>query len=141
MKHYAQNYGDFFQTLTKEHTQEHYEKFFDANSTFEDPFQKVQGTDAIYKVFAHMYKTLYEPQFKVSEVMQQDLVAYLKWDFTFRLSPNDVQHSFEGVSRVEFGEDAKVLSHVDYWDAAFHVYEKIPLVGGLLRLIKRRLHA
>ena len=88
-----------------------------------------------------MYKTLYEPQFKVSEVMQQGLVAYLKWDFTFRLSPNDVQHSFEGVSRVEFSEDAKVLSHVDYWDAAFNVYEKIPLVGGLLRLIKRRLHA
>jgi hypothetical protein len=32
-----------------------------------------------------------------------------------------------------------VTLHRDYWDAAEELYEKLPVVGGLMRLIKRRL--
>jgi hypothetical protein len=31
--------------------------------------------------------------------------------------------------------------HRDYWDVAEELYEKVPVLGGLLRTIKRRLRA
>ena len=141
MTTYAIQYGDFFENLSKEDTEESYRIFFDENSSFEDPFQKVQGLDAIYKVFEHMYTTLVDPKFRVDEIIENDSIAYLKWHFYFKLSKNEEEQSFVGVSRVEFDRLGKVISHVDYWDAASNMYEKIPLLGSLLRMIKRKLHA
>jgi len=141
MTTYAIQYGDFFENLSKEDTEESYRIFFDENSSFEDPFQKVKGLDAIYKVFEHMYATLEDPKFRVDEIIENDSTAYLKWHFYFKLSKNEEEQSFVGVSRVEFDTLGKVISHVDYWDAASNVYEKIPLLGSLLRMIKRKLHA
>jgi len=137
----AHKYAEFYETLTKETPKEKYLDYFDENSYFEDPFQKVHGKEAIYKIFTDMYKKLYEPKFIVDEVIYSDNVAYIRWDFEYALSQKGTQEFFTGVSRVTFSKDAKVLSHIDYWDAASHVYEKIPLLGGLLRLIKSKLHA
>ena len=141
MNKYAIEYADFFENLTKEDTKELYKNFFDVNSSFEDPFQKVKGIDAIYKVFEHMYETLDEPKFIVDEIIQNDSVAYLKWHFYFKLSQSAEEQSFIGVSRVKFDSIGMVISHVDYWDAAYNIYEKIPLLGSILRMIKKRLHA
>lgn len=137
----ANRYAEFYETLIKETPKEEYLLFFDEHSYFEDPFQKVHGIEAIHKIFTDMYEKLYEPKFIVDEVISSDNVAYIRWDFEYALSEKGSQEFFTGVSRVIFSEDEKVLSHIDYWDAASHVYEKIPLLGGLLRLIKRKLHA
>ena len=42
-------------------------------------------------------------------------------------------------SHLRFAADGRIAYHRDYWDAAEEVYEKVPLLGGLLRRIKRRL--
>ena len=35
----------------------------------------------------------------------------------------------------------RVVAHRDYWDAAEELYEKLPVLGALMRLLKRRLRA
>jgi hypothetical protein len=35
-------------------------------------------------------------------------------------------------------EDGRVQDHRDYWDAAEELYEKLPVVGGLMRWLKKR---
>lgn len=141
MKTYAQKYADFFETISPQTNIEGYKEFFCEESTFEDPFQKVKGVDAICNVFLHMYATLYKPKFEILEVIEQENIAYIQWNFLFALDESKEMNSFVGLSRVEFRNDGKVISHVDYWDAAQHVYEKIPLLGTILRWIKRRIHA
>ena len=37
-----------------------------------------------------------------------------------------------------FNEQGLVTMHRDYWDAAEELYEKLPLLGGLMRWLKRR---
>jgi len=138
---FAQSYARFYEKLTRESKKEEYAVFFDKDSEFQDPFQKVQGLDAIYHIFVDMYEKLHNPRFVVEEVVCSEDVAYLRWEFLYALSPTAKEDSFVGVSRVSFSKDAKVLSHVDYWDAAQNVYEKIPLLGSLMRLVKRKLHA
>lgn len=137
----AQEYAKFFQNLNAEMKKEEYADFFDDTSSFEDPFQKVHGLDAIFKVFVHMYKTLYEPNFFVEEIVAQESVAYIRWCFVYQRSQNAGINSFEGVSHIVFKADGKVYSHIDYWDAAQNVYEKVPLLGAILRFIKRRVRA
>ncbi|MDD2790514.1 MAG: nuclear transport factor 2 family protein [Sulfurimonas sp.] len=139
-KLYAEAYANFYAKMNSSTSKEEYETFFDAYSYFEDPFQRVYGIDNIYAIFVDMYKKLHEPVFIIDEVVCSDNVAYIRWEFRYSLSPKHARDSFIGLSRVTF-EDAKVVSHIDYWDAAQHVYEKIPLLGSVLRFIKRKVHA
>jgi len=46
--------------------------------------------------------------------------------------------SFAGMSELTFTADGKVARHIDHWDASKAFYEKLPLVGALLRAIRRR---
>jgi hypothetical protein len=43
-----------------------------------------------------------------------------------------------GATHLVFDADGKVAVHRDYWDAAEELYEKLPLLGGLMRWLKRR---
>jgi hypothetical protein len=47
--------------------------------------------------------------------------------------------AIEGVSEVRFDAAELVVEHVDYWDPAAAVYERLPLLGGVLRGLRRRL--
>ncbi len=141
IEQFAKAYGAFYERLTPETPLEEYAVFFDKKSSFSDPFQSVEGLLPIHNVFLNMYKTLHNPHFLVDEIVTKGDVAYLKWRFTYALKENATPQSFSGLSRVVFTASAKVLTHEDFWDAAHNVYEKIPLLGGILRFIKRRLHA
>jgi hypothetical protein len=44
-----------------------------------------------------------------------------------------------GISHVRFSSDGKVIFHQDYFDAAAFLYEKIPVLGGEIRFIKKRI--
>lgn len=138
---YASAYAKFYETLSPATTLEEYGVFFDSHSKFSDPFQSVVGLRAIHNIFVDMYAKLHEPHFVVDEIVASSDVAYLKWRFVFALESHKEPQSFCGLSRVVFSPSAKVKSHEDFWDAASNVYEKIPLLGSLLRFIKRKLHA
>ena len=44
-----------------------------------------------------------------------------------------------GISHVRFTADGRVTYHQDYWDSALGVYQYIPLLGAVIRAIRRRL--
>lgn len=105
---------------------------------FEDPFNKLQLRSDVKRVFQEMFDQMDNPAFKVlSTSWSPDRESViLKWRFTGRahkLGPVD----FDGMSEVRFNEDGKVVSHIDFWDAGTHFYEKIPVLGFFIRLIKR----
>jgi len=113
--------------------------FYAAKARFKDPFNDVQGVAAIERVFAHMFESLHEPRFVVHEVIVQGDQCFLTWDFLFRFKRfrDDVQ-TVHGGSHLRFDAEGLVCLHRDYWDAAEELYEKLPLVGGLMRWLKRR---
>lgn len=137
----AQSYGLFFETLTQETPLEAYKKQFSDSVYFEDPFHKIHGIEALYEVFQNMYRTLHEPHFVILDSLEDDTQAYLRWEFHFAFSPKDTIHCFEGVSRLLFDAEGRVSSHVDYWDAASHIYEKLPVIGILTRFVKNKIKA
>ena len=43
-----------------------------------------------------------------------------------------------GASHLKFDGEGRIRYHRDYWDAAEELYEKLPVLGGLMRLLKKR---
>jgi len=106
---------------------------------FKDPFNEVKGLAAIRAIFAHMFEALDAPRFEVREAFSQGDQAFLSWDFHFRLKGKNSPQIIHGSSHLRFAPDGRVSYHRDYWDAAEELYEKLPLLGGLLRWLKKRL--
>jgi SnoaL-like domain len=44
-----------------------------------------------------------------------------------------------GISQIRFDADGRVVFHQDFWNAADGLFQYVPLLGGLIRWIKRRL--
>ena len=110
------------------------------DTSFRDPFNDVTGIEAITHIFADMFVRLDEPVFTIIETIEQDHGAMLIWDFDFRiraLQPG-LRRRIHGASHIRFAADGRVHYHRDYWDAAGELYEQLPLVGPLMRFLKKR---
>jgi hypothetical protein len=129
----------FFETLNEGVDIEDFRTIYDDAVVFKDPFNEVKGIRAVYEVFEHMYQTLDKPGFIIKEYIDKQNVAYVKWDFTFAFKGEKNENRFEGVSRLQINNQGMIISHVDFWDAAEHIYEKMPVVGSVLRLIKHKI--
>ena len=113
---------------------------YSPEARFKDPFNEVQGLAEIERIFAHMFVALDSPHFIVTERIVQDNKCFLVWDFRFRFKRFDTTswQTVRGGTHLVFDTQGLVTLHRDYWDAAEELYEKLPLVGGLMRWLKRR---
>ncbi len=112
---------------------------YSADAYFKDPFNEVRGVPAIQGVFRHMFVALRDPRFVVRDVVANDQQCFITWDFLFHFRRFDpALQTVRGCSHLRFDSKRRVCFHRDYWDAAEELYEKLPLVGGLMRWLKRR---
>lgn len=111
------------------------------DACFKDPFNDVQGTAAIEAIFEHMFDSLASPRFVVTGQVCQGAQCFLTWEMRFRFKSDalSVERSVHGASHLQFDAQARVTWHRDYWDAAEELYEQLPLVGSLMRWLKRRM--
>ena len=47
----------------------------------------------------------------------------------------------QGSTHLVFNRQGQIELHRDYWDAAEELYAKLPLVGGLMRWLQRRVNS
>lgn len=125
---------DFYQTLTPE-SLERFGEFYAEQACFKDPFNEVSGLPAIRRIFSHMFAQLQEPRFVVTEKVSAGETAFLVWTFHFRRGSK--AETIRGVTRLQWDSAGKIIDHRDYWDAAEELYMKLPLLGGLLRALRR----
>ena len=116
------------------------DQHYAADARFKDPFNDVCSLSEIKGIFEHMFASLRQPRFVITERLVQSRQCFLTWEFHFafaKYQPDQPQCIY-GASHLKFAEDGLVTLHRDYWDAAEELYEKLPLIGSLLRWIKPR---
>jgi hypothetical protein len=81
-----------------------------------------------------------KPHFAVTQTVVQGAQCFMTWEFRFGFKSfkRGEQQVILGASHLVFSAQGLVTLHRDYWDAAEELYEKLPLVGGLMRWLKRR---
>ena len=128
----------FYETLTPA-ALDGLDQLYAPDARFKDPFNEVVGIAAIRRIFAHMFATTEAPRFEVTDCIEQGGQAMLGWTFRFALRGRAL--TVRGATPLRSDADALVPLPRDYWDAAEELYEKLPLLGGLMRAIRRRLRA
>ena len=109
------------------------------DALFKDPFNDVRGHAAIMRIFEHMFNQVDQPRFIVLAQAAQGGQGFLTWEMRFRMKRLvDGVQTIRGATHLAFNADGQVIMHRDYWDAAEELYEKLPLLGGFMRFLKRR---
>ena len=130
---------DYWQTLTPS-TVNAITAIYATDAYFRDPFNEVTGSEKIRHLFADMFVRLNDPTFNITETVEEPHGALLIWDFTFRIKAlkPQITRRIHGSSHIRFAADGRVQYHRDYWDAAGELYEQLPLLGVLMRFLKKR---
>jgi len=62
---------------------------------------------------------------------------FFTWDFGLKRRRQDEQ-VIQGARHIWFAPDGRVVYHRDYWDAAEELYEELPVLGILMRWLRRQ---
>ena len=130
---------DVFEHLTPESVQQ-LGAIYSPNVWFKDPFNEVRGLPQVQGIFSHMFVVLDRPRFVVTDIVAANGQCFLTWNFAFHLKRFDraTLQTIRGASHLKFTADGLIDFHRDYWDAAEELYEKLPVLGRLMRWLKRR---
>jgi steroid Delta-isomerase len=128
----------FFETISPASVGE-IGRIYAPDAYFKDPFNEVRGVPAIEEIFRHMFAQVIDPRFVVHDAVIQGDQGFVTWDFRFRMRRfSSDEQVIRGASHLRFDADGRVAFHRDYWDAAEELYEKLPVLGGLMRFLRRR---
>lgn len=107
---------------------------------YHDPFVDARGLAQVKRVFARMFDDVADPRFTFTHSARDRELCLLRWHFTCRPRTIKRGHPWvcDGVTEVRFDTQGRVLEHVEHWDAGEQVYEKIPVLRALIRVVKRR---
>ncbi len=139
MKNPVDHIVEVFQNLTPEAVGT-LDAIYAPDARFKDPFNDVRGLAEIQHIFRHMYVALENPRFVITERIVQGSQCFLAWEFRFgfRRFKQGQEQCILGGTHLALNACGQITLHRDYWDAAEELYEKLPLVGGLMRWLKRR---
>lgn len=131
---------------------------------FKDPFNDVVGIEKIQAIYAHMFENLTNPRFEITQVIEQqsqksqqsqkvqqsqqslqqpsepaahETHAFVAWQFKFEWRGE--RFDVPGGTRFLVNGQGLVTDHVDYWDPAAGIYERLPLIGVVLRKLRQRM--
>jgi steroid delta-isomerase len=127
----------FYETLDRSKLDQ-LDKVYAQDAFFKDPFNEVRGVPAIRRIFEHMFVQVNAPRFVVSSRLLRGDEAFMVWEMHFNMKrPAGKEQCIRGATHIRFGPRGLVEHHRDYWDAAEELYEKVPLLGSLMRWLKR----
>ena len=115
------------------------EQVYSEDLHFEDSFHTLQGRDAFKQYCREMYENVKEVTFEFHEEFVSNQQAILIWTMHYqhpRLNRGKVI-SVDGASHIRIND--KVCYHKDFFDGGQLLYEQIPMLGSVIKTLKRRL--
>lgn len=128
--------AEWFETLTPASLQG-IASVYAPNATFRDPFNDLRGVTSVRQVYQHMFETLVEPRFVITSKLIDSASGFMTWRFLFTLRGK--AYVIEGGTHFVLDEQGLIATHRDYWDSAQELYEKIPVLGAVLRGLRRKI--
>ena len=106
---------------------------------FEDPIHKVEGLDNLLGYFNNLYQNLSFCEFTINDYFYKDNKAAVYWAMSFQHEKLNGGKKVNVIGHTHLqGVDDKVIYHRDYLDVGAMLYEHIPLLGSVVKFIKKR---
>lgn len=137
---YVQHFLETYQKLNADNL-ELLESIYSTDVHFIDPAHEITGLEKLTHYFLNLYRNISSISFSFDHSSRDEREGYVQWhmSFTHPKLNSGREVTIAGVSFLRFNNEGKVYYHRDYFDIGAMVYEQLPLLGGLIRNIKRRL--
>ena len=108
---------------------------------FRDPVHELHGLPALRAYYGRLYDGVISCQFEFEDDVISGEQGMLVWIMRFQHARFRRGETLElrGISHLKFRDDGKVFQHHDYFDMGEFIYERVPVLGGVIRAIKNRL--
>lgn len=118
------------------------DSFYAPDIVFEDPLGQINGLVAMKQYYQAMYKNVQDIRFEFKDDAVNGDRHLATWIMYLRAKGlnggNEV--AVHGVSEIEFqAESALAIYHRDYFDMGEFLYQHIPILGGIIKLVRKQL--
>jgi len=114
---------------------------YSADAYLDDTLMVHHGAAEIEAYFVKTSETMTSYQVTIDDVARSGDNYYVRWTMRFAapaLSGGKPVHSV-GISQVRFNQEGKVAFHQDFWDSGKNFYAHLPVVGGAVGIVLKRL--
>lgn len=114
-------------------------QIYQDNIIFIDPFHHIEGLASLTDYFQSLYENLNACQFVFVDEVVSEQQIFLTWTMEYKHPKINRGRtvSLNGCSHLKI--DELIYFHRDYFDAGAMLYEHLPILGGSIRWLKRRM--
>ena len=112
-----------------------------ADAFLDDTLVVHHGAAAIEEYFVKTAGNMISCDVTIDDVSRSGENYYVRWTMVFAataMSGGAPVHSV-GISQVRFDREGKVAFHQDFWDSGKNFYGHLPVAGGVIGFIRKRL--
>lgn len=116
-------------------------KVYAADAYLDDTLAVHHGAAEIEAYFTKTSETMTEYKVTIDDVARSGNDYYVRWTMIVAapaLSGGKPVHSI-GISQIRLNREGKVAFHQDFWDAGKNFYAHLPVVGGAVGFVHKRL--
>jgi hypothetical protein len=117
------------------------DQFYASNIQFEDPLTKVSGLHKLKDYFFAAYKNVSSIRFDFYEINQSGDKYTGLWTMHLKVPGlnGGKEYQVQGVSILHFDDKGLICYHRDFLDLGDMVYERLPVIGKMIKLLKKKL--
>jgi hypothetical protein len=140
-KHSIEHFKSFNGDFSKSNILANTKSVYATDVYFRDSFKEIHGEPEFEAYLLRGADNVAEFSMDWKDVTENGGNYYFRWIMTLKLKrdgKDDPATRVTGISHVRFGHDGKVVFHHDYFDGAGMLYEKIPVLRGMIWYVKKR---
>ncbi len=136
-----QRFRAFFSDFSPSKIGQLVEQTYAEDAWFNDTLKTVEGLTELRRYLTHSAEAVDACKVEVDEICSNGAGDYYaRWRMMIqfkRFKRGQRTHSI-GMSHLRFNAQGKVVLHQDYWDSSQGLFEHVPVLGWMIRAIKRR---
>lgn len=137
----AARFAGYFADFTPDAVRANAPATYHDDAWFNDTLKTVEGNAAIGDYMAHSASAVERCTVEIEHAAFADGEAYLRWTMGIefgRFRKGELTRSV-GMTHLRAAEDGRILLHQDFWDSAGGFFQYVPVLGGGIRWIRRKL--
>lgn len=140
-KQAIKRFSDFFAVLTEDKVRQQVRNVYAKEFYFNDTLKEIRDIDTLERYLIHTAQKVESCTVDLLDVSVNHGEYYFRWlmHIKFKEFKKGQIQTSNGMTHIRFNKEGKIIFHQDYWDAASHLFEKVPFVGWMIRKIKKRL--
>jgi hypothetical protein len=118
-------------------------KVYAADAYLDDTLAVHRGAAEIENYFVKTSETMTDYQVSIDDIARSGNDYYVRWTMVFAapaLSGGKPVHSI-GISQIRLNREGQVEFHQDFWDSGKNFFAHLPIVGGAVGFVRKRLEA